>query len=116
MDHCLNVILAQKLGINTALVVQVLYDEIHEEEWAEHKLHTKSTWIKANYPKLSAVMGCMSEDMVATAVRKLLKLGIIKRAVISDDKFDHSGWYSFTNAGDQIMHDALTNVIFISEN
>jgi hypothetical protein len=100
MNHSLNPSVAQKVGINAALVAQALYEAIKEETWwATFKETNDNIWARASYPEIAAAMECMTKSMVTTATGKLVKAGYFKRAKLYKHKFDHAYWYSLTQAG-----------------
>jgi hypothetical protein len=103
MFQTLNVPLAQKVGTNTALVAQCLWDEISEDQWADACVLAGRRWIRASYPTLAIMMPYLTKYMVATSIRKLRAHGIIKREKLSKARFDHTSWYAFTPTGEQLM-------------
>jgi hypothetical protein len=44
--------------------------------------------------------------MVRHSVRKLVDKGILKVAVLNNDRFDHTYWYTFTAYGDELLDDS----------
>jgi hypothetical protein len=41
--------------------------------------------------------------MVQGALRKLRDEGVVKSAVLNNNRFDHTNWYTFTEYGDVLM-------------
>jgi hypothetical protein len=103
MYHLLNVELAARLGMRTALVAQVLWDETTKGDWAQVRECGSQVFVRASYRMLAAVMPYVSYGQVRRCVKDLMDLGIIQRTHLSDSPFDHSGWYAFTPAGDALM-------------
>jgi hypothetical protein len=100
MNHSLKPSVAQKVGINAALVAQALFEAIQEDTWwADLKKTEDNIWARASYPEIAAAMECMTKSMVATATLKLIKAGYFKRSKLCANKFDHAYWYSLTQAG-----------------
>ena len=62
-------------------------------------------WVKCSQKMMTVHIPFLTEDMVQYSVRKLVDKGIIKVAVLDDDKFDHTYWYTFTKYGEELLDD-----------
>ena len=62
-------------------------------------------WVKCSQKVMTVHIPFLTEDMVQHSVRKLVKKGIIKVAVLDEDKFDHTYWYTFTDYGEELLDD-----------
>ena len=62
-------------------------------------------WVKCTQKMMTVHMPFLTEDMVSNSVKKLADKGIIKVAVLSNDKFDHTYWYTFTDYGEELLDD-----------
>ena len=62
-------------------------------------------WVKCSQKMMTVHIPFLTEDMVQHSVRKLVDKGIIKVAVLDDDKFDHTYWYTFTKYGEELLDD-----------
>ena len=60
-------------------------------------------WIRASYKRVTACLPFLTVHMVRTAVKKLLKEGVIKVGVYNKSKFDHTHSYAFTSYGKDLM-------------
>ena len=64
-------------------------------------------WVKCSQKMMTVHIPFLTEDMVQHSVRKLVDKGIIKVAVLDDDKFDHTYWYAFTAYGEELLDDGV---------
>lgn len=60
-------------------------------------------WVRASYKRITAYLPFLTVYMVRTAVKKLLKEGVIKVGVYNVSKFDHTHSYAFTSYGRDLM-------------
>ena len=63
-------------------------------------------WVKCTQKTMTVHMPFLTEDMISNSVKKLVDKGIIKVAVLGNDKFDHTYWYTFTAYGDELLDDS----------
>ena len=64
-------------------------------------------WVKCTQKTMTVHIPFLTEDMVRHSIKKLVKKGIIKVGVFSDDKFDHTYWYTFTDYGEELLDDGV---------
>jgi len=62
-------------------------------------------WVKCTQKTMTVHIPFLTEDMVRHSVKKLVEKGIIKVAVLDDDKFDHTYYYTFTPYGEELLDD-----------
>ena len=64
-------------------------------------------WVKLAQRTMTVHMPFLTEDMVRHSVKKLVDKGIIKVAVLDNDKFDHTYYYTFTKYGEELLDDGI---------
>ena len=96
--------MAEKFGVNAAIVAHLIWEKITEEGGGRH-VHIKGykLWFRCSQLLMSGYLGCMSKDQVRRAVRILVENSILKKDCLNEDRFDHTNWYSFTQYGEQLM-------------
>ena len=60
-------------------------------------------WVKASQKMMTVSMPYLTKGHVAYAVNKLIDRGYIKKGRYSENKFDHTNWYAFTEYGSLVM-------------
>ena len=60
-------------------------------------------WVRASYKRITAYLPFLTVHMVQTAVKKLLREGIIKVGEYNDSRFDRTHSYAFTSYGRDLM-------------
>ena len=93
--------LAECCGLRESVLATYLWDLLNRDEEVEN--HHDRYWTRISQKMITVAMPFMTVDMVQGSLTKLLKKGIIKRAVFNEDKFDHTNWYTFTDYGIEIM-------------
>lgn len=63
-------------------------------------------WVKCTQKTITVHIPFLTEDMVRHSVNKLVEKGIMKVGVFSDDKFDHTYYYTFTPYGNEMLDDS----------
>jgi hypothetical protein len=104
MNHketSLNVEVARLCGTNAAVVASKLWESQADSEAVRYI--DGYPWIRASYRRLTVKIPFLSVHMVRTAVKKLLREGVIKVGVYNDSKFDHTHSYTFTGYGRDLM-------------
>jgi len=98
-----NVELATRIGIRTALVAQRLW-EINEQRYpSETGMFDGRRWIRMGQRSLTVTMPYLTRHTAGYELMRLRKLGIIRTHQLSDDRFDHTNWYTFTEYGHDLM-------------
>lgn len=103
MIQPLNVVLATRIGIRTALVAQCLWDLTLERCPAETDVFDGRRWLRMGQTTLTTVMPYMTKNNVRYELRKLKRLGIIRSREPNDNRFDHTQWHCFTEFGNDLM-------------
>lgn len=88
-----------KHGINAALISEYLWKEVKNNGTC----FENRNWIRCGQKRIMGVFPFLGECATRTALRKLLKSGIIIRTEHNKSKFDRTYSYSFTNYGRAIM-------------
>ena len=96
--------MAEKFGVNAAIVAQLIWEKISEKGGGRH-VHIKGykLWFRCSQLLMSGYLGCMSKDQVRRAIKILVENSILRKDCLNEDRFDHTTWYSFTPYGEQLM-------------
>ena len=92
--------IAEKFGINAAVVAEYLYAGERELEYMEF---ADRTWYRCSLKTMTIDNPYLSVDMVKRAVGKLRDGGIIRSEKLSKSGYDHTKWYCFTEYGENQM-------------
>jgi len=103
MIQPLNVELATRIGIRSALVAQCLWDLLQNRCPCQTEVFDGRRWLRMGQATLSTYMPYLSRHTAGTELRKLKSLGIIRARKMSDCRFDHTYWYCFTEYGTDLM-------------
>ena len=96
--------IAERFGVNAAIVAQLIWEKITEEGGERH-VHIKEfrVWFRCSQLLMSGYLGCMSKDQVRRAIKILVENSILRKDCLNEDRFDHTNWYSFTTYCEQLM-------------
>lgn len=91
MLHCYDTDVAEKYGIEEAVLIHILSDMVvHDGVWKGD-----GNYVRCGFEKmLHLVPEFRSTDKVKRVVNKLAKHKIIIKANFNDDNTDRTGWYT----------------------
>ena len=104
MNHkykLLNTEIARLCGTNAAVVAAQLWDTQSNPDAAFYI--DGYPWIRASYKRITAYLPFLTVHMVRTAVKKLIREGVIKVGEYNDSSFDRTHSYAFTSYGKDLM-------------
>ena len=96
-----NTDIARLCGMNAAVVASQLWDAQSNSDAAFYK--DGYPWIRASYKRITAFLPFLTVHKVRTAVKKLIKEGVIKVGEHNDSSFDRTHSYAFTSYGKDLM-------------
>ena len=99
-NHYFNINVADKFGIEAAILIQNL------KFWIEHNMkqninyYDGKFWMYSSYRELAQCMPYVSEQRVGRILRKLeMDKHLIKSANYNKSRYDKTKWYAFTDEG-----------------
>ena len=96
-----NTEIARLCGVNAAVVASQLWEAQANADAAFYI--DGYPWVRASYKRITAYLPFLTVHMVQTAVKKLLREGIIKVGEYNDSRFDRTHSYAFTGYGKDLM-------------
>jgi hypothetical protein len=103
MYQPMNVELACRLGMGSAIAAQCLWDGMNGQFEAETETTKGSLWIRMGHRQLSLLIPYLTPHMAKSALRHLVKGGIVHTFDLNESPFDHTHWYAFTAYGKRLM-------------
>ena len=98
--------IAEKFGVNAAVVAEYLYAGERELEYMEL---ADRTWYRCSLKTMTIDNPYLSVDMVKRAVGKLRDSGIIRTKKLSKSRYDQTNWFCFTEYGENLMEGGIEN-------
>ena len=96
-----NTEIARLCGTNAAIVAYQLWDAQANADAAFYI--DGYPWVRASYKRITAYLPFLTVHMVQTAVKKLLREGVVKVGEYNESKFDRTHSYAFTGYGKDLM-------------
>lgn len=103
MFQPLNVTLAERIGVRSALVAQCLWDLSLERCPAETTTFDGRRWLRMSCKSLTVAMPYLTVNTAKREITRLKDLGIIRSRALNSGSFDHTRWFSFTESGAELM-------------
>jgi len=95
---------AQQFGIIPAIVAEHLwYLYLNEASGDGTHCHHGRYWCRCSQMNLVSEFPFLTRHMVQGAIAVLKKKDLIRSGCFNEDRFDHTGWYTFTDYGVSVM-------------
>ena len=91
--------IAERCGINAAIVAEYLYTENRFEE----KELAGKIWCRCSSRRIAADNPFLTVDMIKRSLDILRNENIVSSKRLSKCGFDHTNWYCFTEYGEMLM-------------
>jgi hypothetical protein len=104
----MNVELACRLGMASAVAAQCLWDGIRGVCEAPIEKVKGDIWIRMGHRQLSVLIPYLTPHMTRAALRRLVKGGVLRTFNLNESPFDHTHWYAFTVYGTGLMQATTT--------
>jgi len=97
MEHSFNINHASQFGINCALILkEIARKQIYFQRHNKNKFDG-ATWVYYSRSALRDLFPYLSDDMIRTAIKKLMKQNIISEGCYNKHAYDRTKWYSVVN-------------------
>lgn len=102
--HCFDVKVAEKYGVNCAIILYNLEFWIKHNEVNGKNFHDCKYWTFNSTKAFSELFPYMSQRQIETSIKKLRDDGIIITGNFNETKYDRTLWYAITEKGKCILH------------
>lgn len=99
MAHSFEVDIAEKYGVNAAILLNNIYFWCQKNKANKHNFFDGSYWTYNSRSAFTEIFPYFSERQIKTALDKLIADGVIKTGCYNKDPRDRSLWYSLTDKG-----------------
>lgn len=103
MKQFFNSGIAEKFGVNAAIIAEYIRSVIKDNEFNRSNLIDGKTWMRHSKFMFTVVMPYLSEYAVDQSLKKLLNGKIIVKNEFNQNRFDRTLWYAFTEYGQKLM-------------
>lgn len=97
MEHSFNVSIAQRVGVNAAVIArnfQYWCAQVEKNESPQH-FHDARYWVYNSRKALTGLFPYLSEKQIRTALDRLVFEGILLKGHFSKGGLNRTGWYSY---------------------
>lgn len=103
MVHYFHSDIAQKYGINAAVLAGFIWDCIEEKSTRQPQLHEGKVWFRCSVQMLTGFFPYLSYDEIRYALKRLVAGRILTKGRFNESRFDRTNWYAFTEFGQFLM-------------
>ena len=114
MEHSFDVDIAQKLGVNCAILLKNLYFWIEKNKVNQRHYHDGYYWTYNSIKAFSELFPYMTERSVRYALNKLEEQGYIKTGNYNQAGYDRTIWYAVTKKGKSILQNCQMELTKLS--
>lgn len=111
MEHQFNVQLAQKYGIEEAILIHNLFFWINKNAANEKHLYDGNYWTYNTQKALSDLFPYIHETKIQRSLKKLCESGVIIKGNYNKNKLDRTCWYAFTKEALSILQNVGYDII-----
>lgn len=102
MTHSFDIAVAEKYGINAAILLRHIYFWCEKNKANDVNYRDGLYWTYNSRKAFSTLFPYLSEKQVKTALDKLVDNGLIVTGIYNDDSWNRTLWYAVTKRGDCI--------------
>lgn len=103
MVHFFRSNIAQKYGVNAAVLADFIWDCIEEKSARQPQLHEGKIWFRCSVQMLTGFFPFLSYDEIRYALKQLVKGRVLIKGRFNESRFDRTNWYAFTGFGQFLM-------------
>lgn len=103
MVHFFHSNIAQKYGVNAAVLADFIWDCIEEKSTRQPQLHEGKVWFRCSVQMLTGFFPFLSYDEIRYALKQLVKVRVLTKGRFNESRFDRTNWYAFTEFGEFLM-------------
>ena len=103
MIHSFDTRIAEKVGINSAILLNNLYFWIEKNKADEKNYYDGYYWVYSSAKALKQLFPYLSQRQIETALKKLRDAGYIIAGNYNTSKYDRTLWYAITKEGESIL-------------
>jgi hypothetical protein len=114
VNYSFDIGVAEKLGVNAAIVVQNLQFWIKKNEANNKHFHDDRYWTFNSIKAWKDLFPFWSDRQIRKILDDLIEKGIIIKGNYNELKYDRTLWYAFTDYGISILHNCQMKVTDLS--
>lgn len=99
MEHHFNVLVAQQLGIEEAIIVHHFYYWIAKNAANDRHMHEGLYWTYNTKKAYAALFPYMNETKISRVIKHLDEQGLLAKGNYNENPWDKTNWYAFTYDG-----------------
>lgn len=105
MDHHFNIAIAEKYGIEEAILINHLFYWIKKNEADDRNFFEGRYWTYSSASALSKLFPYIKRATISRKLAKLEEIRIIKRGNFNKSAYDRTMWYAFTDEAMEYLED-----------
>ena len=95
--------IAQKYGVNAAVLAGFLWDCAEEKSTQSPQLHEGRVWVRCSVQMRTGFFPFLSYDEIRYALKRLIRARVLTKGRFNESCFDRTNWYAFTEFGQFLM-------------
>lgn len=106
MVHFFDSDIAQKYGVNAAVLACFLWDCIEEQSTQSPRLHEGKVWVRCSVQMMTGFFPFLTYDEIRYALKQLIRGRVLTKGRFNESRFDRTNWYTFTEFGQFLMSES----------
>ncbi|MBC3886793.1 hypothetical protein GH810_00480 [Acetobacterium paludosum] len=104
MNYNFDIVIAQELGVNAAIVINNLQFWIEKNEANGRHFHDDRYWTYNSMKAWKELFPFWTERQIRKTLEDLVEKSIIIKGNYNQVKYDRTLWYSFSDYGISVLH------------
>lgn len=104
MEHSFDIRVAERIGINAAIILKHLYFWISKNRANEKHFHDGRYWTYSSVKAMCELFPYLSKKQISGALEKLESFGLIMVGNYNSTPYDRTRWFSITDFGYELLN------------
>ena len=110
MKHSFDVSIAQKYGIEIAIMFEMFYFWISKNEANNMNYHEGKYWTFNSQKGLEKLFPYFGESKTRRTIEKMVQMDILVKGNFNENPYNRTSWYAFGEAGEKIKNAINTDL------
>ena len=112
MEHSFDVNVAEKVGIEAAIILKNIYWWCKHNKANKKNLHDGKAWTYNSRKAYGELFPYMKDSRIRTALKNLSDEGYIETGTFNKTAYDRTTWYTVTEAGANLLGVDISHLLY----
>ena len=104
MEHSFDIKIAERIGINAAIILKHLYFWVAKNTADEKHFHDGRYWTYSSVKAMCELFPYLSKKQISGALEKLESFGLVMVGNYNSTPYDRTRWFTITESGYELLN------------